>query len=537
MLNRKFVFAAIALALTAPAQAQNWRVVAGESGSVVASNLPAGVNRSILDYILGDAGAGQFGFRVSSPTASAGYWAARNGVLSRYTELGVNSTLGPGRSGTESTHVFIDMQDGWGDAAVDGQRIFGARASDPASTTNATYGLWRWDLTRNIEVARVLSDGIYGPGLGSGWVFPNASGSFVNARMMTNGQVLIDASVNSPTGASSRLVAKHVPGQGNRPCLRSGSTDAALAPGLTAGDAFETGWTLGNSLSVTAQGRAYGRFSASGSRGGLWEICNGAPRAVAVNDEVGTRGPNIAIATATFVNSFYAPFAGNGNQFYFFSYFRPASGDSSRLGLFWHNGSINRGIALNESSGFYGPNWQGSTWRIFDTDSLSTAGQYLSFTGGVTTGDGGNPDGLWRLRAGQRPELVALIGLIGQYGPEPSRTWRSFGATAVLDTGSIIAEAYTDPGNEYALWLLEPGAAPRRILRAGDNVSVSTTTGTVQAAVSSFDLDNGGAQFSRGADSWIGADGTLMVVASLNGYGEVLLSSRPTDRIFRADND
>ena len=69
-------------------------------------------------------------------------------------------------------------------------------------------------------------------------------------------------------------------------------------------------------------------------------------------------------------------------------------------------------------------------------------------------------------------------------------------------------------------------------MRSTGTSTFASTTGQVQAPVSYFDLSNGGAAYSRGSDSWVGADGTVMVVADLTGYGEVALKSRPSDRIF-----
>lgn len=539
MLKRKFAFTALAaLLLQAPfaiGQTVVWRAAAGEDGDIAAPGLPNGVNRGFTDALLGDVGAGQVGFRVYDPDTNAGYWARKQGVLKRYTQLGVIGDLGPGRSGGESTHMFRSITTGGSGAAADGQRAFLARAGDPASPDNATYGLWRWDTNRNIEVARVLTDGSLGPGLGSGWVFPNAA-DFTSGRAMSGGRVLLSADVTSPTGASSHLIAKHVPGQGNLPCLRSGANDnPALSPGLSPGDSFSSGWSFSN-LSLTPEGRVYGNFDASGSRAGIWEICDGAPRAIVVDDESGVRGPEIGIATATFTSDIYPPYPGDVGTFAFFAYFRSTPSDSSRLGLFRNDGASNRPLAMNDAAGAYGPNWEGSTWRVFDTDSLSVAGEYASFEGGVNTADGGNPNGLWRVRAGGTPELVALIGLTGPYGPEPNRTWRSIGASAVLSNGDIVLEAETDPNDDYALWLLQAGRAPRRILQPGQSASVPTATGVVQAAVNSFDVPGGGAMYSRGGDSWIGADGTILISASVNGYGGTTLlmaqPSNPVDLIF-----
>ena len=79
--------------------------------------------------------------------------------------------------------------------------------------------------------------------------------------------------------------------------------------------------------------------------------------------------------------------------------------------------------------------------------------------------------------------------------------------------------------------------APRRILQNGQNVGVPTATGTVQAALTTFDLPNGGALTSRGADGWIGLDGTILIAAGINGYSGtswlMAQPSNPIDRIFR----
>ncbi|HEY0180495.1 MAG TPA: hypothetical protein VGC30_12820, partial [Dokdonella sp.] len=171
----------------------------------------------------------------------------------------------------------------------------------------------------------------------------------------------------------------------------------------------------------------------------------------------------------------------------------------------------------------------------FYYDTLSSAGGYASIEADLDTSDGGDPHGLWRLRADGSPQPVALIGLVGDYGPEPNRTWRSFSDSAILANGDIVLEAYTDPGDERALWLLQDGRAPRRLFMNGQTVTVPTGTGTGQSAVSGWSLPNetgDGAQYSGGADSWIGADGTILIQASLVDYaGTTLLMARPSNPI------
>jgi hypothetical protein len=515
-------------ALPLAAQTVTWQVVAGENSQIIAPDLPAGITRNLTDVWVGDTGASLFGFRATSPSASEGYWASRSGRLVRYTQLSSNGTLGPGRGGAEAAHVFLSINSGWGGASSDGQRNILARAADPAATLNASYGLWRWDGTRNVEVARASTDGILGPGLGAGTVFQN-SGSFATARMLNGGSMLISANVTSPTGVDSQLVARHVPGLGNRPCSRSGSTDPSLSPGLAAGDTFFTVSSGIGRMSVTPAGQIHARLTTAGSREGIWELCNGAPRAIAVDNETGPRGPDVGISTALFSSfAFQAPQpSASAGTFFFADWRDPPQG--SRTALFRHDGISNRGIAFNEPSGYFGPNWLSATWRSFSTDSLSVAYDYAAFVADVNTPDGGTPVGLWRVRAGDRPELKALIGLIGApYEPEPGRSWRSFDAVAALSNGDIVLEATTNPNSTKDLWLLRAGQAPTRLLSLGQNIAVPTTQGNVQASISSFDVLDDGANYSNGTDTWIAADGTLYVSANTTNLGRILITTRLT---------
>ncbi len=527
MFRTKITLAMLAfVSLPIAAQVPTWQVIAGENGQVVAADLPAGTARDITDVWVGDIGASLFGFRVTSPGAIAGYWARHNGRLSRYTQLATNGVMGPGRNGAEAAHVFLSIDNGWGGAAPDGQRNFLARAGDPAATLNASYGLWRWDGIRNIEVARGSTDSALGPGLGSNWVFDNA-GDFATARMLNSGAMLISAKIIGAGGSNSQVVARHVPGLGNLPCMRSGASDPALAPGLSSGETF-LNFTNGIArMSVSTSGQINARLAISGAREGLWELCNGAPRAIALNGESGSRGPEVGAATAVFANfGFNAPQSSGAGGLVFFADWRvPPQGN--RLGLFHHDGFANRGIAFTEASGYYGPNWINSSWRTFNTDSLAVAGGYAAFVASVDTPEGGTPTGLWRVRAGERPQLMALIGLnVVPYEPEPGRTWRSFNAVAVLSNGYVVIEANTDPGNTKDIWLLRSGLAPQRLLSVGQVIAVPTSQGPASGSISSFDVFDGGANYSSGTDTWIAADGTLYVAANTANLGRLLISTK-----------
>lgn len=525
---------AITLALAAPhvhAQTVPWRAVIGNNSSVVVPGLPS-TTRSYGDVLLSDAGAGRVGVRMIS-SSLFGYWAYRQGTWAQYMKNGVTGALGPGRTGSESAHVFIDFNSGFGAAGFDGQRVFVAKAGDPNDTVNATWGVWRWDQQKNVEIARVLTDGARGPGMGADWAY--ASGTSFAARAMNGGRVIVNADVTSPTNQTNRLLMQSVPGQGNQPCMLRGSTSRDLAPNLVAGDYFDTTWSI-DSLAVTPASRVYGSFSAS-SGYGIWEVCNGAPRARAASGRTDMLGPDIGIATATFTSSFTTPRPGDEGNVYFFANYRPTSGDSSRAGLFWNDGATNRPLAINDAAGTYGPHWLDATWTSFNTGSLMSAGPWSAFTASTRTGDGGTQQGLWRVTAGGSPELVALLDLLGTYGPESGRSWRSFYATAILSNGDIIVAAYTNPNNEYALWLLKRGQAPRRILAGGQSVSIPTASGVVADTVSTFSLDDSGpATYGGGSDSWVGADGTVLVQVTAATYGSVrvmAIPSNPVDLIFR----
>ncbi len=529
------IAAAMLNAPSAFAQAVTWRVVAGTQATLAIPGFPAGP-RAFADVLLADTGAERVGLRMTSPGTSAGYWARQQGTWVRYSALDVaGPVLGPGRSAGESGHVFLQVSSGGSGAGADGQRVLIAQAGDPASTIGATWGLWRWDTSQNIEIARVLTDAALGPNLGAGTTFSNSS-TFASARMANAGRVLINADVTLPSTTQRRFLAMHVPGQGNVPCMLRSSTDPALSPGLTPGDSFDATWPL-SSIALTATGRVYGAFSASGSRSGIWQVCSGAPRAVAADDVSGALGPEIGSATASFVDgSFGTPRPGVEGQFYFAGRYRPASGEASQAGLFWHDGAANRPLAMNDPAGTYGPNWEGTTWATFDTTTLMGAGEYAAFEASVRTSDGATPDGLWRVRAGASPVPVAIIGVTGPYAPEPGRTWSTFFATAVLANGDILAHARTNPNSEVALWLFKDGVPPRRVLVAGQVAQVPTVSGTVADTVQSFSIDSGAALYSGGEDSWVGADGSVLAQATLATYGSVRLlatPSNPVDAVFR----
>lgn len=522
---------------TAQSSLPVWQVVAGEHSQVAVAGWPSGVSRDLRAARLADRGRGWIGVHVANPAQERGYWLRHNGVWQRYAQPDTHGPGGPGRSGGESNHQFLEFPEFSGDAGPDAQRLVRARAGDPAQVASASYGLWRWTGAQNVEVARGGTDGVLGPGLGSGWRFENAA-DLAWGRMLDQGVALLHGGVRDEAGNPARLVALHVPGLGNQPCLRSGAAPAHLRPGLSPNDQFNafTDSTLERIVS-TADGRIYAHLPVSGVGGALFQICAGAPRVLAMDDGSGPLGPDVGLPDARFV-SLSSPRPGSAGALYFRATWRIPN--LSQPGLFRHDGNSNRGIAYNELSGFHGPNWESATWHSFNGDSLSVAEHWLAFSAELANAGTGNPRGLWRLRQGERPQILALVHATAAIGEaQPGRRWRSFLDFAVLANGDVVLHAMTDPGPRTDLWLLSPGRQPRRWLSAGDTVSVPTEAGPVSATITGYTLAasgpgmGGGRNPEIGADGWVAVDGSLLLRATTTQHGDLLLSTRiDVERLF-----
>lgn len=510
---------------SADAQTPTWRVLAGDHPQIVTPGLPTGAWRSFNSATIGNVGQQQFHLRPATPTALQGHWGWSVTEFVRFAATGSAGVDGPGRTGAEAGHVFKSLSAGGGGAGPDGQRLFFAQAGVPGTTANDLWGLWRWNGTRNIELARPLTDGPLGPGLGAGWNYPN--NGFASSLSLPGSGALMHAEVRNANNAARRLVARHN-GQAAQPCLLSSATEAHLAPGLTPGDSFASFLSGLDRFSVSRYGVVHARLPASGSRSGYWTLCNGAPRAFAANNETGRLGPDIGQAGAVFANfPGTSPHASGSDGVMFWADWRvpPAS---ARTGLFRNDGrGNNRPVLMNDAAGFHGPNWQGAVWNVFNTGSLSVADEYAAFTSSVTTTDNTTVSGLWRVRAGDRPEPLALIGISGYpFEPEPGRLWVRFSAVAALANGDVVVEADTNPGNITDLWLFPVDGDPRRILTSGGSVVMPTTSGNVETTFGSITVPTGGSRHASGEDGWVGDDGTLVVRVSTGNHGALRLTTQ-----------
>lgn len=536
-----------ALALAENAQIQStysgtWRVIAANRASVPMNGLQ-NVERDIRHVWLADNGSGRFTFAAEN-SADYGLWAgnlATGASSQRFFQFGVTGATGPGRSGGEAGHVFHERYDSqyYVDAGPDGQRVFLARAGAPGtSSAQTSNGAWRWDGSRNIEVSRNGDSGVLGPGLGASW----SISSVMRLQAGRNGQVLIDASLARAGGGGASALIKHVPGQGNTTCVLSGSTDPNYSPNV--GNLVFGEWFLSQDLrTLDADGRYYTYFdNDSGVRDGFWEICNGPPRAIAVNNEPGPRGPGLT-ADSRFSFMMAPPMPGPAGAIYFGATAAVPSGPSTLMldGIFLHEGGSNRPIVLQGDSGAYSPNWQGTTFGPMRFNTIAVNGRNIAFNAVATNGST-NYEGLWRITKGGTAQPVAIIGDTGVWSPGNGATWVQLMERIIYGNGDIVLRAKTSD-NVYALWLFEPGQPPRRILAEGQTFALQTTGGLVNPVINDISMPSNntsstprfGPGTSAGLDGWTNRDGQMLARLSLEGYGYVWAVTRPSEHIFRDD--
>jgi len=563
---RTFGFCVLGLAVGAQAASAGdagWHTVVSSSNSGIAlPQLPTG--HYPFGVALGDGGNGVMGFQLapSSGNQADGNWLQRGSLLAPYAQLGVTGALGPGRSGAESTHVFRRLY--YGDSIGDGARAFGATANDPAdSSDSASQGIWLWDGTRNIEIARLGRDDGLGPGLGGGVVYKSLhnvdSSDDIDVRALPNRRVLFAGRIGTSSTLGSDGLSVYTPGSGNTPCLLQGSTDASLSPGLGA----STFAGISSNMTVSPRGEvysyAYVNPNGTGLDDGIWQLCDGAPRALVLTGVSDDYGPGLAGGTAVFggdgngLRSFLAPSL--PGSFYFTSGGRmsTASGAATFLGVFHHDAAQHRNvpIVLQNSEGAYGPQIAGYVFHTAVVPyTVRAAGQYaalltdMSPVGNASSYTGG----LWRLSAQGSIEPVAISGDGGAYAPAAGRVWNgTYYRFAVFDNGDIVTLADTrntsDSSSTVSWWRLSRGAAPVEILKVGDSVQVPTPSGVVSKTVTDIDPTYFlGLPPSAGRDTFFTANGDILTsdltIQDFSSTTMVVrgLAARP-DYLFASGND
>ncbi len=523
----------------------DWRVVlSSTSSTVLLPQLPTGgYSLSPLPGEISDSSAATLSFNLTRSDGRKGLWRESTGNLQPYAETETSGTVGPGRAGSESMHVFRLL--GLFDSNRNDQRIFAARAGDPAlPIDNASYGVWKAGNNGNVEIARTGTDGALGPGIGTEWFFSTDYdfadfANFAHAHVLPTGDVLLDTSVSPPPGqqyANRQALVRYTPGIGNVACAVARYGDAALAPGVLINDYFE-----GIGRAATSRGGEI--FAAAGiatqtptitTRQGIWKFCAGAPQVRALSAQTGSLGPGISGSANAVFDNFQPIIAPTSAGAFYFS----AEGSNPAFkGIFYHANGHNAPVLLNGVQGALGPGIAGFTFsQVINFHPLSAGRFGLILARIQAVGGGIDRFGLWRLRPDAPPELLLLQGDNGTYGgPVAERRWDTVAAFNVFENGVVvfIASTWTPPSatRGLSLWRMRPGELPEEILKPGDTVRYPTSAGVELRAVrgiSSINLGAGSAalQDYAGDDSWVSASGSVFVGVELEGMEEFTYPTR-----------
>jgi hypothetical protein len=534
MLTRPYSCRAMTLALAIsplllPAHAADLRfsvVLNTPVANLAPSNLPAVYTISSNSPSIADQGNADLGFFLTSAGAASGHWSDMAGVVRQFGAINVADATGPGRTGTEAGHVFFE----W-DGASDGTgntRSFIARAGSPLQpATVATWGVYQFNGTSNIEIARVGNVGALGPNLGLGWLFNTSGNPFNRVLPMTGGRVVISAQVDNAVNAFLPGIVMHVPGTGNVGCAAANLT-GPLAPGATL-TFNELRWTV-----ASTAGQVYTRGTQINpsfvTAEGIWRICNGSPAVKALSKVTGAQGPGLAVTTGIFtqMQNKIAPAAGDTLYFGASGQETAGSGAVPFDGIFFHNGAANAPVALRSVQGPLGPKYPGFVFSQFSEINLQAAGPFAllrTFVNGVvTTSD--SREGLWRVSPGGSAEPIALAATDGALAPSSTRRWGAFFNQAIVENGDVLVIANTTlaAGGDQrrGVWRLRPNRAPESVMAIGDRVTLNTATGPQLVAITevvSVVPGFGLTQAYSSEDSWASSDGTVLVEVNLSGYG------------------
>lgn len=548
MLHLRSRFVLLAAALAAPfATAADWRVVANarNPGIVLPQLPPVSETYRIESTTMADRGSPLLSFARTRADLPNEDWAEKGGQLVPFARAGVTDATGPGRTGAEAGDVFRNIQadrDGFGA----NHRVFAAIAGAPGSSGNP-QSVWRWDGTRNVEIARngAGSDSPLGPGLPPGWMFYTLKpfGSFrdIDARALPNGEAVMSVQINGNGAGNLRdAVIHHRPGSGNRACMFAYDVGPDWSPDVAGIGVFASG-AGPDMLAVSPRGEIYSVAGTTGvenvpgsARGGIWRLCDGSPRALALTGDSGALGPGMG-GSAVFTTIYALLATGRAGEVLFTAKGQADSGEF--FGLFRHapDGSHSP-VLLRGAEGNLGPKLPGWVFKDIDTSyQVRAAGRYgvmKAWVASVADPQQGM-NGLWRITPEEGAVPIAVIGDTGAYAPAAGRTWTSFYRYSVFDNGDVAVFAEVSNPGESAIWLLSPGRPPQKVLGHGTMVDVPTASGVAQVPVSIiYSIQTTGVP-SPGDDDVFNASGYALQSVELQGYSStVLVRGRATDRIF-----
>jgi len=502
-------------------------VLGDASANVAFPNLPASYTITGSSPSIADAGSAEMGIFLSNAAAANGHWAQADGSWRQFAALNTSAAAGPSRTGTETDHVFVEWE-GVSDSSGSGNRTFMGRAGSPLQpASEASWGVFSFNGNNNVEVARTGNVGALGPNLGTGWRFNTSGNPFNRIIPLASARVLIFATVDSPTRTFLQGVVLHEPGIGNRGCAAEQSI-SALSPGA--------GLTFSSISSVVAatEGRVYLRGSqvnaALATAEGVWRVCEGAPVAKALANITDARGPGLAASSASFTAMQSLLAAAGGDRFYFGASGQetPGAGAVPFNGIFVHSGLANVPVALRSVQGDLGPKVPGFVFSQFSTFRLQAAGNFglLRATINDVVTPGTTREGLWRATGNGTAQPIALVSGTGALAPSAARRWVNFQNDAILPNGDVLTLATTalNAGGDQrrGVWRIRPNRAPESIVAIGDRVTLITAAGPQRVAITEVETvlsSSGPVELYSSEDSWVSADGSMIVGVNLAGFG------------------
>ena len=521
---------AVAISITIPssqAAAPAWRVVLGsQTTTFILPGLPAtnvGINRPGPELSAG----GKLGaiLTIASDPNEQLWTELANGSNAAIARNLTSGATGPNRSGAEANHqfdsIYAPAQGNPGDV-----QFFRARASDPLNTATRSVGIWRNANGVNTEFARLESDGALGPNLGAGFSYRNNPPP--NLHALADGSLIVDGLIVG--GDSLEVIARHTGTGPAQPCSVAGSSNPAYAPGMfPAPDRFTTYQAVASSQQSEVYAAATAQAVSGGPRSeGLFRFCQGAPIKLALQSAVNDFGPGLGAAFFTGFHKTIAP--GNAGAVFYGAEGRYSGAvDAGTFkGLFFHDGTRTKTLALQGAEGQYGPNVPG--YRFVNTSQLTefgdwapqAAGNFALITARIETIAGTDErEGLWRVSAAGQIDRLAILN-DAAFAPQPGWIFSAFALTSVFANGdvSLLAEIQNLSTNvrEIGLWRLRPNRIPERLLGPGSIVQASSSGGGQSIPVIEVlrrtalvrPLD-GLEQDFTGDDHWTSPDGQALV--------------------------
>jgi len=342
-------------------------------------------------------------------------------------------------------------------------------------------------------IARTVTDGPLGPGLGAGVNFTGFGG----LRMNSNTEVVLHAGYGGALFGNGFW--KYA--EGSLSALFRTGTDGPLGPGLGPGVEFGTLVNDGTHFTLNASGQiaVQGSLAVAGNNDVVWLSNDGSPVYIAREGDQAPIDPAIA-PNITYQSLFgVAPILNDSGQMVFgarLTGFGAGEDGNRNRGIFLLDDGTVTAIASGFTDGPFGPGLgPGVEFAALTGSRINAAGQVVFFTS--LLGPGVNDDnrfGLWMADGGS-PQIVARGGTDGPLGP-------GLGSGITFETGPFpvmnahgwlaavtgISGNGVDSTNNNILWTL---AGDQRfvVVREGDLFDVDPGPGEDLRAISNISFE------------------------------------------------